>query len=475
MKIKNLILLLLVFTSNIILAQEKELEFTVNLLANDKISEVNINNDAFISSIGKLIDYCKTEFKTYPKTQKIGIYLITHKSASVTFKIFSDPDISPEISKKILNDLNSISIENTKIVDFPIFISINSKNEGEITDFKDFVDPEKQKFLDYKNGDLGAKLALNKDYAINEALPVLAAYQTIVDDKFAGVKNFGNLISKTNFNQILDIDKLTSNNKNYWRGYMEMESGNLLIPITKIFTFISQGEFDYAVKYIEVLNNFSKDNIPKIYLNNLNYRLMLFNETLNNEIQKGISFHDKGEFDKAISIYDEILRIYPNSSWALYEKYYSKNAKDLSENKIKIGDRKDWDTSKVDIYKHNPLYNMDIRASNGVEGYLLFRRMEIKELFKNKENYLKDIFTYAKIARDLKVYDFSAHLFWLSYTYDSKNQKEALNNYLYCIDKLGEKELKANFKGDFEKIFKKIDDEMQNEMKTSEIYKSFDK
>ena len=54
---------------------------------------------------------------------------------------------------------------------------------------------------------------------------------------------------------------------------------------------------------------------------------------------------------------------------------------------------------------------MDIRASNGQEAYLLFRRQEINNLFEKKENLLKDVFEYADIASDLGVHDFAAQLF----------------------------------------------------------------
>lgn len=470
---KNFLSLLLLLVSNFFWSQQRAIDVTINLLANDKIATVNVDSDSFIKSIGKVIDYCEKEFKDYPKTQKIGIFLTAHKTGNPTYKIYAEPALKAEVINKVLADLNNISVENTKILDFPIFLSINSKNEGEITDFKDFTDPEKLKIENYKKADLKTKFQLNKEYAINEVLPILAAYQTIVDDKFAGVKSFGNLISSTNFNEKQDIDKLTSTNKNYWRATMEMEMGNELIPITKIFALTAQGEFDYAYKYIEMISLFSKDNIPQSYLKNLKFRLDLFNNDLTKEIEKGIELHDKGEYDKAIAIYEAILKMYPNSAWTLYEKYYSKNAKDLKENKVTRDDRKEWDKDKIEIYKHNPLYHMDVRASNGTEAYFLFRRQEVNTLFKEKDNFLKDLFEYAQIASDLKVYDFASQLFWLSFGYDKDRQKEAINHYLFCLDKLGEKNLKSNFKGNFDTIFKKIEEQKEKEIKSSEIYKSF--
>lgn len=473
MKLKIITFFLILTINNIGFSQSTEPELTINLLANDKIAEVNIDQEKFISSIALITDYCKKNLNNLPTSQKIGLLVIVHKVGNPTYKCYSNPKISNDLQTKILTDLSLLKIENTKLIDFPIFISMNSKNNGEITDFEDYIDPIKQKLQEYENADIQTKLKLNKEFAVNEVLPILNAYQVIVDDKFEGVKSFGKLIQKTNFNELQNIENLTSKYKNYWRATMEMDIGNQLIPITKIFALISQGELDYAKKYVEIIQMFSDPKtIPNYYLEELNYRLDLFNEQLNKEIEKGISEHDKGNYKSAIENYSEIIKRYPNSAWTLYEKYYSENAKNLSENKLSKDDRKDWDLSKIEIYKHNPLYNMDVRVSNGKEAYLLYRRQEIRNLFKKKNEQLKDVYKYAEIATDLGIYEFAAQLFWLSVTFDKDNSEKAIHNYLYCLDKLGETEMKTNFKGNFEKIFKNIDEDKDQEMKKSSIYKS---
>jgi tetratricopeptide (TPR) repeat protein len=372
-----------------------------------------------------------------------------------------------------LKDLNEIQFENTKLVDFPILLSINIQDNGGVIDFDNYEDPIKKEHAKYESADLRTKLELTKEYSINEVLPVLSAYQVIVDDKFEGVKKFGKSIESTDFNKVQNINALTSTNKNYWRATMEMDIGNQLIPITKIFALASQGELDYAQKYIEIIQMFSDpETTSNWYLQEINYRISLFHQELHKQIEKGISEHDKGNFQNAIKIYDDILTIYPNSSWALYEKYFSNNAQKLSENKVTNDDRRDWDMAKSEIYKHNPLYNMDVRASNGREAYLLFRRQGVSNLFKKKDERLKDVFKYAEIATDLGIYDFAAQLFWLTATFDQGNSTESINNYLYCLDKLGERELKSNFKGNFDKIFETIEQNKEKEMKNSSIYKS---
>ncbi|MEM0577973.1 hypothetical protein [Flavobacterium polysaccharolyticum] len=332
-----------------------------------------------------------------------------------------------------------------------------------------------QNIQDYKNATLQQKFELNKTYAIKEVLPILSGYQTIVEEKFAGVKNFGNLISKTSFSEQQEILKLTGNNSDFWRAIMEMESGNQLIPVTKIFMLISQGEFDYAIKYIEIIKMFSKkETYADKYLNDLAIRLELFNKQLNSEIYRGITEHDKGNFDKAISIYNEILKQYPNSAWANFELFYSQSELNKKNGEGKLNSIENWNKKKNNILDHNPFYGLPISSQNPEDAYLLFRRNSIGGLFKDKKERLNDIYKYAEIAMDLKIYDFAAQLFWFSFSH-SKNNEDSIYRFLYCIEKLGVTNLKENFKGNFEKEFKKIEMEKENEMVKSEIYKSYQK
>jgi hypothetical protein len=147
----------------------------------------------------------------------------------------------------------------------------------------------------------------------------------------------------------------------------------------------------------------------------------------------------------------------------------------LMSKKEKEDDRATWDKAKLDIYKHNPIYGMDVRASNGKEAYLLFRRQEISGLFKESKNKAKDLFSYAEIASDLGVYDFAAHLFWITATFDSTRTKKGINHFLFCLDKLGEKKLKENFNENFVDIFANIEADKIKSMEKSSIYQSMKK
>ena len=119
---------------------------------------------------------------------------------------------------------------------------------------------------------------------------------------------------------------------------------------------------------------------------------------------------------------------------------------------------------------------MDVRASNGTEGYLLYRRMCISELFKDNYSTASDFVEYADITLDLKVYGFASHMYWLILTSMPRkvyDDREITAYFLYCLDKLGDKKLIENFKGNFPKEFKKIENLCQKQMEESVIYKSF--
>lgn len=474
MKLKNIFFIVFLLLINITFSQEEKSNMVFNFIENENIADVNVDQDKFVKSISQIFEYFNVNFKNLPETQKVGLFINVHVVGNPTYQFFSNPKLDASFEEKVMTDLKKIKIENTKILDFPMFLSLNTNSNGDVVDFPDFVNPVKQRVDNYKSASLQEKLRLNKEYA-NSILPVLAAFEVNVEDKFQGVKSFGKILQNTKFNGNVDVHKLTSLNSNYWRGTLEMSKGNLLFPVTKIFALTSQGELDYAYKYLEIFESFAdKESMATYYINEMKLRINLFNQEFNNEIEKGIVFHDKGEFQKAIDFYNNLLKIYPNSSWCLYEKYFSENAKEIAEKKIDLNSRVNWDKSKIEIYKHNPLYNMDVRANTPKEGYLFFRRIEISELFKEDKNFLKDLYKYAEIATDLGVYDFAAQLFWLTASYgtDEKMQEKSMNNFLYCLEKLGVKDLKSNFNGNFDKIFKDIENEKDNEMKSNSLYKS---
>lgn len=465
----------LCFSLPLFLSAQEELKMSIALLGNEIIADVNVDQDPFVKGIGLVTELTSKQFKGIEETQKLAMLMVVHKSGKTDFEVYAMPALAPAKEKAYLDALKRLVIPNTKIVDFPILLLVHADLKDLAVDFKNLELPSDKVQAAYTQANLKEKMALNKAYAVEQALPVLSAYEIIVDKQFAGVKGLGTSIRQKDFKKTQDVSELTSRNSDYWRACMEMTTGNQLIPVTKIAMLMSQGEFDHAMKYVEMIRLFAEPkSAPTAYLKEISRRLKEFNKALQVEIDKGIAEHDKGEYEKAIVIYKNILSQYPNSAAAKYELYYSQNALDLKNKTVTTSERQLWDNSKASIYQSNPLYPMDVRAGSGKEMYLMFRRQATQSLFKDDAQTLKDVYLYADIAMDLGVYDFAAQLFWLSASYD-KNQEDAITKFLYCLEKLGVKSLKENFKGDFEKAFKDLEKKKLEDMENDPMYKSFKK
>lgn len=457
------------------LSSQEELKMSIALLGNEVIADVNVDQDPFVKGIGQVTELTGKQFKGMEESQKLALLMIVHKSGKTHFEVHGSPALAPDKEKAYLDALKRLSIPNTKLVDFPILLLVHAELKDLPNDFKDLELPADKADAIYVKAGLKEKMELNKAYAIEQVLPVLSAYEIMVDKQFAGVKGLGTMVRQTDFKKKQDVTALTSRNSDYWRANLEMSVGNQLVPVTKIAMLVSQGEFDHAMKYVEMIRLVAEPkSAAAAYLKEISRRLKEFNKVLQSEINNGIAEHDKGNYEKAIAIYKDILAQYPHSAAAKYELYYSRNALDLRNKTVTTSDRKLWDESKGSIYQSNPLYPMNVRAGSGKEMYLLFRRQATQHLFQDDKKALKDIYTYADIAMDLGVYDFAAQLFWLSATYD-KDREDAITKFLYCLEKLGVKDLKENFKGDFGKAFAELEKKKQEDMENDPMYKSFKK
>ena len=465
----------ILFIGNYAYTQE-EPQIGVVFLENDNLAEVNINQESFIEKIGLLIDLVKLEFATIPKDQKVAIHIVAHKEGKPTLKLYAIPSLDPKKQESVLAAIETIQFDNTKMVDFPMAITVNLEDGNVAAVFEDIPFPEDQRKEDYANGDLAYRYQTTKNWAISEVLPVLSAFELQAEKQFEGVQNIGKLIAKTDFTSTPDHQQLFSANADYWRGVMEMSVGNELISASNIFALIAEGKFDIALDYLQITLFFSdsKSNIEP-YLNELYWRLGSYNERLNEEIGKGIAEHDKGNYPQALEIYNRILKTTPNSAWANYELYFTQNEMEIKNGTTKMEDRSNWKKAKLIVYACDPMYGIEVSATNAEEGYTLYRRQEIHELFKVKSEKLADVYKLGDIALDLSVYDYAAQLYWYSFTYSKAENKMALSKFLYCLEKLGVTGLKDNFNGNHPKEFKAVEKERQKAKEQNIMYKSFKK
>lgn len=456
----------LMFTTGF--SQDEESDVSVILLEHDDIAEVNIDQEPFLESLKSIIDYLETNLKDVAESQKIGVHIIAHPKKETSIICYTSPK-NESLEDQLENGLKSVTIPHTKLVDFPILFLFNNSSTD---DLNGFVDPIEAKKTEFKAADLPTKASLLKSYAISEVIPVLAGYARIAEDQFPGVKNFGNLVAQTDFSQEVDVLAMTDKNNDYWRATLEMVPSNQLIPLTKVAMLISQGEFDYAMRYLEIISMYTDPKtITNKYLEDVSSRLGQFYAELNKQVTSGIAQHDKQNYTAAIEIYEQVLNAHPKSAWALYEHYFSTNQLQVDKKEKKLEDYTNWYAIKSTIYGHNPVYDVDVHATTGEEAYAMFRRQEIQQLFRDQKKIIDDLYTYGEIALDLDAPAIAAQLFWISASVNEEKQDESLNYFLYSLNKLGNTEIKTNFKGDFNKIFKKLDTERTKQMKASSSYK----
>ncbi len=472
-----LTLLIVVLFNAFVKAQSNTGKIIVNLLENDDITLVNIENQAaFIDSLKRIFDVFEQKTASYEKSQKIGLLVTAHKAGPTTFQLYSNPTLAANKQKELLHSIEQVQLGNTLLLDFPIFIALHCDKEFGIEDFPEFLPPREKRLRDYQLASIKDKVRLNREMAINEGILVLMAFQFKTDEKFKGVRKFAKTLKAMNFNEYQYVELQTARNTDYWRACLEMAPGNQLIPASMIYLYVSQNEFDIAKHYMNIVHPFSDEKtVVHRYIEEMKWRLEVFYKELNAEIQKGIKLHDEGKYAAAIAQYDQILAAYPNSAWAIYEKYFSQNSLNIQKNLTKAGDFTLWNQTKELVFKHDPLFATDVLAKNGKEAYQLFIRKQIQTLFTDKDQMESDLNRYGLMTLDLDYYAFSAQLFCLKVVLDQgkDTQQKDINYFLYNLEKLVVQDIKQNFKGDFEKIFADIQLERENTMKESAIYKAF--
>jgi hypothetical protein len=470
---KFLITIFLTIYSAVAFSQS-EVELQIQLLTPDQIAEVTLDIEPVLDWVKKVYDEIENNLKNEEGDKEVLIIITLHKDKEPTIDIGARPGIEESSIDALLAGISKHEAPKTKISDysFAIIAGLNNGCSEEIDYIPPVTLPKYKEYIKYKELDLQGKRNALQTWIQDEVIPVIMYYETIVDSVFKGVLSVGEILTKGEYNNS-EINTLTDYNPDYWRAIMEMSLGNQLIPFTKVCMHIAREEFDNATRLLFVINLFSdKSTLPAIFHDELSAKLTLLEEDLNLAINEGIALHDNGKYKEAVAHYENLLKIFPKSAWLNYEFYYSKTAG------MKVDESNmEWDRTKKIVYACDPMYYMDVRARSGKEGYLLFRRREVNSLFQSEDSLKADFIRYADIALDLGNFGFAAQLYWLILNYFSEedyNNRNILAHYLYCLDKLGDKESIKNFQGDFPEEFKNIENERRKIMEESPVYNAFE-
>ena len=462
-----------------VFAQAKDVEVSQLFAEPNGITSYNIYEEQAIRYKTKLKSIL--EGINYSESNQ-EILVLTHfyHDLKGEVSIHGKPKLSEEMEQKLLKKIKKNKIPLSRYTNQTLMTLV--KVNGGVEDKGVKFDPaiklsnalQKEQFnaLDFKS-----KYNELVNWSREEVIPILARLGSNADPKYGGVKSVCRLMGGTNFKTPTNIASLTDSNFYYWRGMMEMAEKDQLITVSKIMMHTANGDLDLVFRYAPLIKFFSSSETSADYfLDELNWRLDSFYESLKLEIDKGIKLQDEGQTQVAIEYYQKLEKVFPKSAMIAYELFYSESEKETN------GDQDDrywnkWDNTKEKIFEYDPLFYTDIGARNGMEGYRLYKRAELTQLFSDPARAKQDMVAYADIALDVESYGLAAFIYWNCITHFPESVFEGRNilkEYLYCLMQLDNDRVVKNFRNDIILEAKKIGDERFNKMVESRIYQSFE-
>ncbi len=454
-------------------------DWKIQLLTHDLIAEVNFDKDEFRSWAKELTRTIEDLLADDKTNRDVVIQVTLHKDKDTSTEISARPAYTEIERSTFTAGLVKMKCPRAYFTDYSL-LCILQINEGcqdpDLRFSPPVLTPVEKNKRKFSSASLEDQNKVMQDWARSEVIPILGTVAANVGQEFEGVRAIGRMLLSTDFRKEQNVRELTEQNSHYRRAMVEMAVGDQLIPAARIFMHTANAEFDIARRYLFAIRPFSGPNtLARYFLDELAWRFSAFYGALEDEITKGIDLHDKGSYKHAVSHYEKILSTYPKSAWANYELYYSRlllKAADDTQTQY------DWAKARAIVYACDPLYSVAVEAGTGKEGYLLFRRKEIDTLFKSQDALKPDLLRYADISLDLGEYGFASQLYWLilnSFSQEECNGRNILAHYLYCLDKLGDKLIIKNFKGDFKTEFQAIEQQRNRLMRESDIYNVFSK
>ncbi|MBP8244982.1 MAG: hypothetical protein KAX45_10610, partial [Chitinophagaceae bacterium] len=313
---KKLLLLLLLFATRIA-AQEPDMakRTVIVFLSSEVIAGENFNKDAMVNWVKEVQAAMANLMKTEKSNSVVKIIASWTKDRKCKYQV----SVCPENNSLIEQVNNALQPINSPVANFASFdLQLSFKfNEG--CNSPEIFSPEINSAAEKMKKDLGSQTLLQRketirNWALQEVIPILAHFTKNVDAQFPGVQATGKMLEQKSFlNQ--QAAAITEKDPLYWRGLMEMNKGNLIIPLSKVLMHVANDEFDLARRYLGMLFRFAdKESLASHYLLDLNRNLDLFYQSHDSLVREGIRLHDDGKYAEAIKQYNTILAAYPNSA-----------------------------------------------------------------------------------------------------------------------------------------------------------------
>ncbi len=266
-----------------------------------------------------------------------------------------------------------------------------------------------------------------------------------VNPKFEGVVNFGKSLKLIKIDKKINVNKFTVESKDYWRAVLEMARTDPSVLFAHAYIYASRGETAYAEAYF-LLGSLTMDDDFQDELNGYNEFKKKLSNRVEREMQIGFQYHDKGEYDKALAKYDEIISQYTNSAWAFYEKGFSYLMKGVVPPQTK--------NKKEQMYaacrQRDPFYWKAYQGSDKkVNKNLLVLLEKISPFVSGEKRDVKALNAFAEGCEEIEFYPLAAHAHWILASIDHENIDCHIKKFLDFLPKCGCKE--TDF---FRKVFK---------------------
>jgi tetratricopeptide (TPR) repeat protein len=441
----------------------KKVAVSIAFLTEVNIVQVAIDTDPFVAWVKPIVAAAESRFRDESSRRTVVIQVTLHPDRAAEVEVAGQPAPSEEEVKDLLRAVDAKTAPRSKVVDCTIRVvaQINGGHPDQKSPLKPPLEtPDERRFNAFQAASTAEKLALMRRWARSEALPILAASASGADAKFKGVRDLGQAIGKLDPKKPVDVAALTDRNPSYWRAMLEMVPGDPLIAAVRVALHAANGEIDQARRYSNVATFFdARKTASSRLLGEFSAMKGFFHNDFESRIKAGIALNDKGQLAEAMAAYDGVLKDYPGSAWAHYERIQTRMAMAKKEGKPIDQALADWPRTRDAILACDPLYEMMADASGQEDIFRLTRRLAIGTLFQDRDKTVADLMQYADIARDLEVYGFAAMLYWnivSAVKPEEYGGRELLEDFLYCLEQLGVKDIKENFRGDHAAAFARI-------------------
>ncbi len=441
----------------------KKVAVSIVFLTEMNIAQLAIDTDPFVRWVKPVIAAVESRFRDESRRRTVVIQVTLHPDRAAEVAVAGQPAPSEGEVKDLLRLADAKTSPRSKVVDCTIRVvaQINGGHPDQKSPLKPRLEtPDERLVAAFQAASTAEKLALMRRWARSEALPILAASASSADAKFKGVRDLGKAIGKVDPKKPVDVAALTDRNPSYWRAMLEMVPGDPLVAAVRVALHAANGEIDQARRYSAVATFFdARKTASSRLLGEFRAMMGFFYKDVESRIQGGIALNDKGRLAEAMATYDGVLKDYPGSAWAHYEQIQTRMAMAAKEGKPIEQVFADWPKMRDAILACDPLYEMLAQAQGQEDIFRLTRRVGISSLFKDRDKTVADLVSYADIARDLDVYGFAAMLYWnivSAVKPEDYGSRELLEDFLYCLEQLGVKNLKENFRGDHPAAFARI-------------------